>query len=154
MAQEFARVGARAFEAVVVDEGQDFHELWWASLEWVFRDPHDKTCYYVFFDPNQSLYAQDPCLPEEFAQPYLLQENWWTTVLIAEHCASLVGHEPTSRLGAPMGDEPEVVQARSIGDAFREAGRRRDSAATIGRINSGRFRQCGALTSGARGRVC
>ena len=26
--------------------------------------------------------------------------------------------------GAPMGDEPEIVQARTIEDAFREAGRR------------------------------
>ena len=60
----------------MVDEGQDFHELWWTSLESVFRDPHDKGCYYVFFDPNQNLYVQEPCLPEEFGKPYLLQEDW------------------------------------------------------------------------------
>ena len=112
------------FDAVVVDEGQDFHELWWTSLESVFRDPDDKGCYYVFFDPNQNLYVQEPCLPEEFGQRYLLQENCRNTVRIATHCASLLGHEPKSRHGAPMGDEPEVVQARTIGDAFREAGRR------------------------------
>ena len=108
----------------MVDEGQDFHELWWTSLESVFRDPDDKGCYYVFFDPNQNLYVHDPCLPEAFGQPYLLQENCRNTVRIATHCASLLGHEPKSRLGAPVGDEPEVVQARTIGDAFREAGRR------------------------------
>ena len=112
------------FDAVVVDEGQDFHELWWTSLESVFRDPDDKACYYVFFDPNQNLYVEHPCLPEEFGQPYVLPENCRNTVRIAAHCASLLGHEPKSRDGAPTGDEPEIVHARTIEDAFREAGRR------------------------------
>ena len=57
----------------------------------------------VFFDPNQNLYVQEPCLPEEFGQPYLLQENCRNTVRIATHCASLLGHEPKSRHGAPTG---------------------------------------------------
>ena len=95
-----------------------------ASLESVFRDPDNKTCYYVFFDPNQNLYVEEPCLPEEFGQPYLLQENCRNTVRIAAHCASLLGHEAKARHDAPMGDEPEVVQARTINDALREAGRR------------------------------
>ena len=110
------------FDAVVVDEGQDFHELWWTSLESVFRDPDDKGCYYVFFDPNQNLYVEDPCLPEGFGQPYVLPENCRNTVRIAAHCASLLGDESGSRDGAPMGDEPEIVHARTIEDAFREAG--------------------------------
>ena len=112
------------FDAVVVDEGQDFHELWWTSLESVFRDPNDKACYYVFFDPNQNLYVEHPYLPDEFGQPYVLPENCRNTVRIAAHCASLLSHEPRSMDGAPMGDEPEIVHVRTIEDAFREAGRR------------------------------
>ena len=108
----------------MIDEGQDFHELWWTSLESVFRDPDDRACYYVFFDPNQNPYVEHPCLPEEFGQPYVLPENCRNTVRIAAHCASLLGHEPRSMDGAPKGDEPEIVQARTMGDAFREAGRR------------------------------
>lgn len=112
------------FDALVVDEGQDFHELWWASLESVFRDPQDKACFYVFFDPNQNLYVERPCLPPELGEPYELPENCRNTVRIAEHCASLVGQETRSRHGAPVGDEPEVVRVRTLADAFREAGRR------------------------------
>ena len=112
------------FDALVVDEGQDFHELWWASLESVFRDPGDKTCFYVFHDPNQNLYVERPCLPAELGEPYELPENCRNTVRIAEHCATLVGHETRSRDGAPVGDEPEVVPVRTLADAFREAGRR------------------------------
>ena len=112
------------FDALVVDEGQDFHELWWASLESVFRDPDDKACYYVFYDPNQNLYVERPCLPPELGEPYELPENCRNTVRIAEHCASLVGQQIRSRDGAPVGDEPEVVRVRTLADAFREAGRR------------------------------
>ena len=112
------------FDAVVVDEGQDFRELWWASLESVFRDPQDKTCFYVFYDPNQNLYVERPCLPPQLGAPYELPENCRNTVRIAEHCASLVGQETRSRDGAPVGDEPEVVRVRTLADAFREAGRR------------------------------
>ena len=112
------------FDALVVDEGQDFHELWWASLESVFRDPGDKACYYVFYDPNQNLYVERPCLPPELGEPYELPENCRNTVRIAEHCASLVGQQTRSRDGAPVGDEPEVVRLRTLADAFREAGRR------------------------------
>ena len=112
------------FDALVVDEGQDFHELWWASLESVFRNPDDKACYYVFYDPNQNLYVERPCLPPELGEPYELPENCRNTVRIAEHCASLVGQQTRSRDGAPVGDEPEVVRVRTLADAFREAGRR------------------------------
>ena len=62
------------FDALVVDEGQDFHELWWASLESVFRDPDNKACFYVFHDPNQNLYVERPCLPAELGEPYVLPE--------------------------------------------------------------------------------
>ncbi len=112
------------FDAVVVDEGQDFHDLWWTSLDSVFRDPDNKACYYVIYDPNQNLYVEHPCLPTELGQPYPLIENCRNTVRIAEHCASLVGHENKYRDGAPTGDEPEIVQVRTFADAFREAGRR------------------------------
>ena len=41
------------FDAIVVDEGQDFQDLWWESLQSVFRDAANKACYYVFYDPKQ-----------------------------------------------------------------------------------------------------
>ncbi len=60
------------FDAVVVDEGQDFRELWWTSLEAVFRDPDAKGCYYVFYDPRRNQYVDKPSLPAEFGAPYPL----------------------------------------------------------------------------------
>lgn len=112
------------FDAVVVDEGQDFHDLWWTSLDSVFRDPDNKTCYYVFYDPKQNLYVDNPSLPGELGQPFELPENCRNTVRIAQHCAELVGYENKNREGAPVGDEPEIIHAKTLADAFREAGKR------------------------------
>jgi hypothetical protein len=112
------------FDAIVVDEGQDFHDLWWTSLDSVFRDPGQKTCYYVFYDPKQNLYVEQPSLPGELDRPYELHENCRNTVRIAEHCAALVGYENRYRDDAPVGDAPETVSVRTLAEAFKEAGRR------------------------------
>lgn len=112
------------FDALVVDEGQDFHELWWTSLDAVFRDPANKGCYYVFYDPKQNLYVEQPSLPGELGRPYELKENCRNTVRIAEHCAALVGYENHYREGAPVGDAPEIVHVGRLPDALKEAGKR------------------------------
>lgn len=112
------------FDAVVVDEGQDFHDLWWTSLEDVFRNPSEKACYYVFFDPNQNLYVQSPSIPGELGPPFQLPVNCRNTVRIAEHCASLVKQPNKVKDGAPMGDAPEFLSAPNVREAFQLAGKR------------------------------
>ncbi len=49
------RLGPR-YEAIVVDEGQDFREWWWPALLSLHRDP-DKGRLYVFMDDSQNLYG-------------------------------------------------------------------------------------------------
>ena len=112
------------FDTVVVDEGQDFHELWWTSLEAVFRSPGREACYYVFYGPKQNLFVDDPALPEEVGRPYELQVNCRNTVRIAAHCAALAGYENRMVDGAPQRYEPAVIRAQSIHDAFRQAKQR------------------------------
>ena len=111
------------FDAIIVDEGQDFQDLWWESLESVFRDPDDKGCYYVFYDPNQNLFVDNPSLPDELGRPYLLPANCRNTVRISAHCASLVGRKNQSREGAPEGKDPEFVPVGTVREAVRAAGR-------------------------------
>ncbi len=112
------------FDAVIVDEGQDFHDLWWTSLDSVFRDPGAKGCYYVFFDPNQNLYVESPTIPGELGPAFDLPVNCRNTVRIAEHCAGLVNQVNKVRDGAPIGDAPEFLRAPNIRDAFQQAGKR------------------------------
>ena len=112
------------FDAIVVDEGQDFHDLWWESLQSVFRDADNKACYYVFYDPNQNLFVDNPSLPDELGPPYPLQTNCRNTVRIADHCASLVGYENQSRDDAPEGEAPAMVPVGTLREAVRATGKR------------------------------
>ena len=43
------------YDAVIVDEGQDFSPLWLESLELLLKSPSDGV-FYVFYDDNQSIY--------------------------------------------------------------------------------------------------
>lgn len=115
---------AHKFDVVIVDEGQDFHELWWTAIDGVFRDPADKACYYVFCDPKQNIYVDNPGLPAELGEPFNLPRNCRNTLRIAEHCAKLVDVHNEVRDGAPMGDEPEFLKARTTAEAFEIAGKK------------------------------
>ncbi len=44
------------FDAIVVDEGQDFREEWWTLLQLAMTEP-DQGILYVFYDDNQRLYG-------------------------------------------------------------------------------------------------
>jgi hypothetical protein len=70
------------FDAVIVDEGQDFREDYWLPLEMLLRD--EKESYlYVFLDPNQALYQQNSQLPIK-DEPFPLTVNCRNTRYIHE----------------------------------------------------------------------
>ena len=112
------------FDAIIVDEGQDFRELWWASIDSLFRDPENKGCYFVFYDPKQNVFATSASLPAEMGEPFNLPVNCRNTVKIAKHCADLIGIEPSVREGAPAGDEPEILKSDDFKEAFRLASKK------------------------------
>ena len=112
------------FEAIVVDEGQDFHDLWWDSLECLFQDAENKKAYYVFFDPKQNLFIEQPSLPLELGQPFTLTVNCRNTARIAEHCADLINEPSQIKEGAPQGDNPEIITAPNLDQAFREVAKK------------------------------
>lgn len=110
------------FDAVIVDEGQDFKGLWWDSLESVFRDPNHKSCYYVFYDPRQNLYVKDSVeLPSELGKPYPLTTNCRNTVEIAQHCASIIGEQIKTRPNSPAGISPQIFTESNWRAGFRKA---------------------------------
>jgi hypothetical protein len=55
LAEAADRLGPR-YDAIVVDEGQDFREWWWPALLSLHTDP-DGGLLYVFADDNQNLYG-------------------------------------------------------------------------------------------------
>lgn len=52
------------YQAIVVDEGQDFDRDWWPLIERLLEDKAT-TPLYVFFDDNQRLYARRPGIPSD-----------------------------------------------------------------------------------------
>ncbi|HBJ87729.1 MAG TPA: hypothetical protein DDZ88_28510 [Verrucomicrobiales bacterium] len=99
------RLDGDRYDAVVVDEGQDFHESWWDSVEWLNRDLSDGPLY-VFFDPSQQLqHHSDQRLPK-LGNPYLLPCNCRNTQRITLLCATAIKHEIRFKPGQPEGREP------------------------------------------------
>lgn len=75
------RLGSR-FDALVVDEAQDFEESWWLPLQMLLRDP-DQGVIYVFCDDNQAIYRRPGGLPDGLVSARLT-ENWRNTSPIFE----------------------------------------------------------------------
>jgi hypothetical protein len=61
------------FDAIVVDEGQDFAESWWTPLQLALSDPDDGIMY-VFYDDNQRLYQRPNGYPKDLVD-FCLSEN-------------------------------------------------------------------------------
>lgn len=75
------------FDAVVVDEGQDFGEHWWPSLLQCLKDP-EQGGVYVFMDQGQRVFARQ-AEPPISLPPYKLHEVIRNTKRIAQVFGSL-----------------------------------------------------------------
>lgn len=71
----------KRFDAIIVDEGQDFEESWFDALITLLRDP-EEGCFYIFYDPLQNIYRDSIQFP--FAdEPFVLDVNCRNTQRIA-----------------------------------------------------------------------
>lgn len=110
------------YDAIVVDEGQDFRENWWPSIDEALRVPGRGTLY-VFFDPHQNIYGGGPPSALGVA-PTRLIYNCRNTIRIAEYAADLVGASAKVRPGAPSGAAVEVVSCASPDEVVAQVRRR------------------------------
>jgi hypothetical protein len=106
------RVSER-FEAVVVDEAQDFEPNWWTPIE-LLNTAADAGRLYVFYDPAQNIFVGDDLVLPDLPVCYELPTNCRNTRLIARHCGRVLGVELDVREEAPEGEDPLVhVAAQS-----------------------------------------
>lgn len=55
---------SKRYDAVIVDEGQDFRDTYWEAVQMLLKDPSAGTLY-IFYDDSQRLYSHDKFpLPE------------------------------------------------------------------------------------------
>jgi hypothetical protein len=70
------------FDALVVDEAQDFSDEYWFGVEMLLRD-QENSHLYIFIDENQALYPRKAKLPVE-DEPFYLTSNCRNTAPIHE----------------------------------------------------------------------
>ncbi len=90
------------FDAVVVDEAQDFGELWWPSLLRCLRDP-ERGGVVVFGDEAQHVFPRDGAVPLD-TDPVVLDENLRSTKPIAQLFGAFSDDlvRPRGQTGAPV----------------------------------------------------
>ena len=96
------RPDADKFDAVVVDEAQDFGELWWPSLLRCLRDPQ-RGGVVVFGDEAQHVFSRDGVVPLD-TPPIQLDENLRSTKPIAQLFGAFSDDvvRPRAHTGAPV----------------------------------------------------
>lgn len=96
------------YDAIIVDEGQDFEDTWWIGLLDTLKDT-ETSVFYVFFDDNQRIFTQLSQVPMDGA-PLYLDENLRNTQHIHERLKSYSRDADMQCIG-PEGRPVEIVAA-------------------------------------------
>lgn len=94
------KLGAQ-FDAIVVDEGQDFNDNWWLPLQCLLHDP-DQGILYVFFDDNQNIYQGTEQIPLA-AAPFPLTHNCRNTQSIHQQVSQFYRSDVMPTAMGPQG---------------------------------------------------
>lgn len=117
------------YDALVVDEGQDFHESWWLPIELLCHRA-EKVPLFIFYDPAQNLFVDEIVLPE-IGEPFLLKNNCRNTRNIAKTCAEIRGIEIDIHWAAPEG---RIVNVKFCPDSVSQ---RKKAAGVLKQFRNG-----------------
>lgn len=100
------------FDALVVDEAQDFQPLWWETLiETLLRDPQ-RSLIYAFMDPHQSLRGSVQAPPVQLVRPPVdLAHNCRNTQRISVASAMVLGLQAQPYDALPLGEPLQLHEA-------------------------------------------
>ena len=99
-----------AYDAIVIDEGQDFRDEYWLPIEILIEDDDEKQLF-VFYDHNQRLYRRSSQIPIS-GEPFLLTRNCRNTDQIHELAYQFYSGPPTECSSIP-GADVEVLSGPS-----------------------------------------
>ncbi|RMF28380.1 MAG: hypothetical protein D6759_15920, partial [Chloroflexi bacterium] len=105
------------YDAIIVDEGQDFQEHWWVPLQCLLEDP-DQGIFYVFYDDNQNLYQTRFALPEGLER-FALTRNCRNTRHIHHTFLPFYRSSVIPEAIGPQGRPPQVVYYHTAGELKR-----------------------------------
>ena len=98
-----------SFDAVMVDEGQDFLEREWEYVE-LLLGSEKQGIFYIFYDDNQQLGTHTTMLPSGMI-PLYLEDNVRTTRSIHQDMAKLYSGKKPQRPQGPLGMSVEHVSS-------------------------------------------
>jgi len=107
----------KLYDAILVDEGQDFGETWWIGLQGCLKD-RENGLFYVFFDDNQRIFKQLGDIPVQ-APPFRLDKNLRNTQHIHERLRPYARAGTTQCVG-PEG-RPVEIYAVEEGSSTKQA---------------------------------
>ncbi len=96
------------YDAIVVDEGQDFRKDWWLSILGLLKDQKEGY-FYIFFDPKQSIYCDEIDLPVDVL-PLVLNTNCRNTRRICTFLCDLSKVNILPKSGMPEGKSPRLIE--------------------------------------------
>ena len=100
-----AQILDNRFDAVIVDEAQDMHELYWTALDCCLKE--DAPIFYIFCDPNQSIWNLKDTLP--FDEPsFYLSENLRNSKKVFQALKNL-SSEPEYDTGCTQEGEFKII---------------------------------------------
>ena len=111
------------YDAVIVDEGQDFFEYWWLAVLKLLRHP-DTDVLWVFYDPRQDIFGTGTALGSLGLAAASLAWNCRNTAQIARYAYGLIAEQPKLRVGTPEGAAVTVEHVATdaeMVDAVRKA---------------------------------
>lgn len=100
------------FDAIIVDEAQDFRSEFWAGVE-LLHSAGPNHCFFVFYDPNQAIYAQSTYSPIH-DQPFFLTSNCRNTCAIHDFAYRYFRGDATDPPIEIAGEPVEFKESASI----------------------------------------
>lgn len=105
------------FDAIIVDEGQDFLETYWVALASLLNEKEG--IFYVFYDDNQNLYGGDSLKGIVNDEPFLLSENCRNTKAIHKIVSSFYSDQKRLSCKGPEGRLPELNEYRDSAEMLK-----------------------------------
>ena len=95
------------YDVIIIDEGQDFRELWFESLERLLKP---EGSYYVFLDKHQNIFNAYEKIPgKRHFFNYPLKENCRNTSLIINQLESYISEKIARMPETPEGEPVKVI---------------------------------------------
>lgn len=99
------------YDALIVDEGQDFESTWWVPLMETLGNPKSDI-FYIFYDDNQVLYERQLNFPIA-DEPFHLTENCRNTKNIHQEVMKYYKGDVLPSSIGPEGQPPKIIRIKT-----------------------------------------